>query len=193
MRGVTVNEDENSRDMDQSLFWTRASAIAWDLIQTFLAQRHVETEVLDYKGIPATERGRDHALQEIVETIAAMANTDSGIVLCGVHPHTIDKTRPGHVVGLQQRDIDGLKDKCRSHLQPPFVPETISVRIADSPEDRYVVVVRLNPETVYRPVVVRDKGVFVRIGDSTKSADLYRLRQLFSESGFGTAVRFPTA
>jgi hypothetical protein len=45
-----------------------------------------------------------------------------------------------------------------------------------------ILLIRINPEKHPRPVVLREKGVLVRIGDSNQLADLYRLQQLFVET-----------
>ncbi len=171
--------------MEYSLFWSSAATITPDLVRTFLAERHEETEVLDYKGIDPAGKDRDRGLAEVIDTIAAMANTDGGIILFGVLPDKDEKTKPGTVVGVTQRDIDSLKDRCRSHLQPPFVPETIPIVLPSLSAGRLFVVIRIDPLRDPRPIVVRERGVFVRVGDSSRIADLHRLRQLFAEEAQG--------
>lgn len=143
-------------------------------MRAFLDEGLRENEVLDYKETLNTS---------VIETVAAMANTDGGIVLLGIAKNPTDPTRPGSPIGVTLREIDSLKDRCRSLLQPPFVPEIIPVRVPDMSEERYVVVVRASPERDPVPVVVRERGVLVRVGDSTRHADWHRLWQLFSREG----------
>jgi hypothetical protein len=170
--------------MDRSLFWLPADEINLDDVNAFLNQHLEETSVLEY-----TEIRSDQDMQGVLAIITAMANTDGGIILVGISKDSKKTNQPGSLVGIDPKFIDSLKNKCRSSLQPAFVPEIIQVKISEKEE--VFLLVRINPEMHPRPVVLREKGVLVRVGDSNQVADLFRLKQLFSESGRGFGLPVP--
>ena len=165
--------------MDRSLFWTQAGAVIWDDIRSFLDQQIEETAVLDYMELHAKD------LDGAVQTIAAMANTDGGIILGGVSKGTTNTGKPGSPIGAETAIADLLKNKCRALLQPAFVPEIIPIPIPDTHLAIYLI--RISPERCPHPVVMRERGVFVRIGDSNRQADLYTLQQLFTQPSLPAA------
>jgi hypothetical protein len=120
-----------------------------------------------------------------------MANTDGGIILVGVCKDQKAANKPGNLVGMDPGFIDALKNKCGSLLQPAFVPEMIQVHMPEM--SKVFLLIRINPNVNPQPVVLREKGVFVRVGDRNKAADLYRLQQLFSKQnrGLGLPISLP--
>lgn len=168
--------------MDRSLFLLPLDQITWSDVQAFLSQHLEETSVLDYTEI--RERSHERDLDGLLEIIAAMANSDGGIILAGVSKDQTASNRPGEPVGMHPKFVDSLKNKCRSLMQPSFVPDIVSISMPDKKE--VILLVRLSPEHHPRPVLLKDKGVLVRIGDSNLRADYYRLQQLFAEVSRGS-------
>ncbi|MGB8644452.1 MAG: ATP-binding protein [Anaerolineae bacterium] len=167
--------------MDHSLFWLPANAITYKRILEFVEEHLDETAVLEYKEIGVSNK--EKAFREVLETIAAMANTDGGIILFGVRE---ENGKAKDITGVDPQDQDPIRDKCNSLLQPAFVPEIIPV--TEPATNKCVLVIRIHPDRHPHPVVLRDKGVQVRVGNRNGYADLYRLQQLFAapQLGIGT-------
>jgi hypothetical protein len=163
--------------MDKSLF--HLITINLEQLEAFLALDEVENEVLEYKG----------ALNdEVIETIAAMANTSGGLILLGVAAETRkdgerERSHPGKPVGVPRGDALRLTNKCHTLLDPPFVPEILPVPLRDS--EKVVLILRVRPDKApVRPIISRKDRVgktYIRLGETTVEADPYRLRQLFAE------------
>ena len=161
--------------MDHSLFGSPSDVITWGDIKSFLDQQNEETSVLDYMEIRS-----DKDFDGVLQTIVAMANTDGGIILAGVSKNPNETNKPGDPVGIDPKLIDSLKNKCRSLLQPAFLPEILPFPIPG--KEKIILLIRINPDLHPQPVLLKEKGVLVRVGDSNRHADLYRLQQLFSET-----------
>ncbi len=161
--------------MDRSIFLLPSDKITWNEIKAFLDQELEETAVLEYTQIKSL-----NDFEGVLESMGAMANTDGGIIIVGVSESKGPKkpNRPGGVTGIEAKWIDSLKNKCRSSLQPAWVPEMISIDIPG--QNRVILLIRINPEQCPRPVVKRQDGVRVRVDNSNQYADLYRLQQLFA-------------
>jgi hypothetical protein len=167
--------------MDRSLFLLPSDKINWNDIQAFLDQYLEESSVLDY-----TELRTEKDFEGILKIIVAMANTDGGIILVGVSKDSKETNRPGSSVGIEPKYLDPLKNKCRSLLQPAFVPEMVQIAIPN--DEKIILLIRINPERHPRPVILKDIGILVRVSDSNQHADLYRLQQLFGESKNNTNI-----
>src|SRR6266540_6643969 len=161
--------------MDRSIFLLPSDKITQNEIKAFLDQELEETAVLEYTQIKSL-----NDFEGVLESMGAMANTDGGIIIVGVSESKGPKkpNRPGGVTGIEAKWIDSLKNKCRSSLQPAWVPEMISIDIPG--QNRVILLIRINPEQCPRPVVKRQDGVRVRVDNSNQYADLYRLQQLFA-------------
>jgi len=148
-----------------------------EYLKQFLESKPEEREWLDYKR---------EVNQKVVETIAAMANTDGGgVILVGVEEEKTvggkNTEKPGDIVGVQEDDYMRLIHMCRDRLDPArYLPDIRKVWV----DGRLVLVIRIDPEGVpVRPVIVREDRVgkvFIRHGASTIQADSWTLRQLFA-------------
>jgi predicted HTH transcriptional regulator len=134
--------------MDRSLFLLPSDKINWNDIQAFLDQHLEESSVLDY-----TEIKSEKACEGVLKIIVAMANTDGGIILVGVSKGLEDVNRPGSPVGIELKYVDILKNKCRSLLQPAFVPEMVQIAIPN--DEKIILLIRINPERHPRPVILK--------------------------------------
>jgi hypothetical protein len=179
----------------RSLLYKRE--ISWEDVQHFLALREPEREWLEYK--------RDLSNQ-VVRSIAAMANTGGGLILIGVEEEREEErerererggrpSRPGRVIGVGPDDETRLVHKCRDLLDPPYIPEIWRVEIppeaprgegGSEAEPRCLLIVRVDPNRVpARPLIYiegRTARVPVRRGHTTQDADPRTLRSLFAEA-----------
>lgn len=162
--------------MNRSLY--HLQRVELDDLRRFLALDEPENERLAY-----TQELTD----DVVNTIAAMANTNGGIILIGVEERKENgkqTRRPGQILGIPKQDVDRLINKCYSFLDPPrFVPEILEVNLEET--DKIVALIRIHFEKVpVRPIIARKDRlgkVYVRYEDRDREADPIRLRQLFSE------------
>lgn len=170
----------------RSLLYRRE--ISWEAVEQFLSLREEEREWLEYKR---------EVSDEAVKAIAAMANTNGGLILIGVEESREGRGstgRPGRVVGVPPEARMRLEHQCRDLLDPPFIPEIRMVEVpagalgeGHEPEPgspRYLLVVRVDPERApIRPVIFRTGQagkVLIRRGASSVEADPRTLRNLFA-------------
>lgn len=169
----------------RSLLYKRE--ISWEDVRRFLELREPEREWLDYKR---------ELSNTVVKAIAAMANTNGGLILIGVDEESERPRRivPGRIVGVGPDDRMSLEHKCRDLLDPPYIPEIWPVEIPpealgegrETSGPRCLLVVRVDPERVpLRPVIFREGQagkVLIRRGASSEEADPRTLRDLFAAS-----------
>jgi hypothetical protein len=131
---------------------------------------------LDYKG----EFGNlDKAKKELTKDITAFANTGGGYLVIGVDKHYniagIDKT-------IQNKEIDEWVNQILSSNSDPqifyFDPKVISI-----PDSEKVIVVIHVPESTKKPHIVTEwNNYYIRINDSSKSANHNQIRDMFEFS-----------
>jgi len=171
--------------MNRSLYTLPLSDITFEDIKHFCDQRLSENPRLEYKA---------ELNDNVIRTIAAMANTDGGMILVGVPEEKEEKQKEGQD---SQRNYPGAPEgidiarksleqwvvnSCYGHLQPSWAPEVKEIRIEDKP-DRAILLIRVDRESVPSlPVFYRQKGILVRLGEGNHLADLERIRFLFQES-----------
>lgn len=111
--------------------------------------------------------------------IAALANTEGGIILVGVKDAQKEAGAP---VGVPLRSIESgtLTNLCHMGLRPAYVPEWHAVTIPGT--DRAIVVLRVDVKTAPRPIWTPEKGVLVRLDDQCRPADVDTLRRLLDPS-----------
>lgn len=169
-------------DLQQRLRWATDVTLA-DL-QALIDNEVSEGSRLDYKRELGDGR-------RVVRTIAAMANTFGGVLIVGMDESSAEEDRgfdiPGAngLVGVDPGAKEKLAGWCSNRLEPPFDPEIVSVRL---PNDRAILVVRIDEDLAPRPVVF-EHAVPVRTDHGNRAADIHRMRSLFAES---TAGRWET-
>ena len=168
-----------------SFFDLPLSAIDGAALESFLAERLSEGVNLDYK--------RELA-DSVYETIAAMANTYGGIILVGVdEDKSVDPALPVlPPCGVKRGDRERLINRAYTLLQPPFVLDVKAVQVSSGSQ---VLVVRVNPERLDRPIVIADRDdhrVKFRLEGRNAPADRSRMAALFAEPpGVGAATGVP--
>jgi len=119
----------------------------------------------------------------VAEAVAAMANTDGGVVLLGVADQGEVSTR---LVGVPAGDFDRLVDHLRALLSP--LPDIIPVAIPGA-DQRIVIVLRVDADRYLHPVVVGGKVVY-RVPGATVPADRQRVLDLARRSDRAAPSRF---
>lgn len=164
--------------MNRSLFTLPLSEITIEDIEAFCNQRLPEGERIEYKSKLNNDK--------VVQTIAAMANTDGGVVLIGVQEEKDaggQRSYPGAISGIDARNDPGLSitNRCYTNLQPAWVPEIKEIPLRED-ATKAVILVRIDENRIpASPILYRDKGVYIRFGEENRIADLERMRLLFKE------------
>jgi predicted HTH transcriptional regulator len=114
------------------------------------------------------ELKRQRSGTNVVDAVAAMANTDGGLVLVGIANEGAFADR---FTGMSQSQHLALVDQLRSLLSGQM-PEVIPVRIPDS--DLLIVVIRIDADQFETPVVVGGR-VLVRAPGQSVPADRERV------------------
>jgi hypothetical protein len=131
---------------------------------------------LDFKG----EFGNiDKAKKELAKDVTAFANSSGGFLVFGVDKFYnitgIDKT-------IQNRDVDEWINQILSSNAEPHVfyydPKVIEI-----PKQEKVIVVIHIPESTKKPHIVTEiNNYFIRVNDSSKTANHAQIRDMFSSS-----------
>lgn len=161
------------------LYSAHAHAIDYAALEAFVlaaeeADALTESLTLELKREPS---------KGVVRTVAAMANSDGGVVLVGVDE---DARGSGRLVGLAGPQVEQTVNQLRNLLPPDSQPEIVSVAIPGTP--RVVLVVRVNADNFPRPVVVGG-AVWVRTYGQTVGATRDQIRGLARESESSSDAR----
>jgi ATP-dependent DNA helicase RecG len=113
--------------------------------------------------------------ENIAKTLIAFANGAGGKLIIGVQ----DKTQK--ITGISDSDIFSYSDKLTSILHDRCVPDIIPEIYRWQVDDKIIIVVEVFPgsSTPYYLIKEgRDKGVYVRVGASTRKASPEQVQQL---------------
>lgn len=106
---------------------------------------------------------------DIAKAVVSFANTHGGQVLVGV-------TDEGQIVGVKMKKIhDHVEQILRSHCDPPLQAKVEVVNVSG----RQVASIRVAPG-VDKPYSVRDHGIYIRSGATSRIATRYELDQLMA-------------
>lgn len=158
------------------LFSTPVAAIDTEVVRDFLALKLEESFTVDYK------RGFEAA----AETVAAMANSYGGVILIGVDADPRDKNLPGDLVGVKAIDKDRLVSKMATTFDPPgWTPDVIPVSV----DDKLLLVVRIDPDSVPRPLF-HQGAVRIRLDGRNATADRRLVQLLFQQAATTPAFAY---
>jgi hypothetical protein len=132
-----------------SLFTAPEERMSEDLVREFLAAQSSNGAVRESVTL---ELKRSVNRTNVAKTIAAMANTDGGLVIVGVDEDD-PSVGPGAGV-LQDKTRLAIADQCRTMFSPAFVPEIYEIPLSDSSIGGVILVIRVEPEPDLRPVVL---------------------------------------
>jgi hypothetical protein len=151
------------------LYAAHASSVDYELVRAFVVG--AEDASLFSESLTLEVKEKLHK-GNVAEAVAALSNTDGGIVLVGVKDK--DATGEGRIVGVAKSEHDSVASSLHS-LIPEAMPEIIPVAIPGS--DRLVLVLRVDADAVPHPVVVSGK-VLTRIPGHSVPADRRRVLDL---------------
>ena len=124
-------------------------------LRAFLEAGHRESETLDYK--------RDLS-GDVSKTVAAMANSEGGIVIVGVEEDPRTKTPLRYDGFASANPLDQLNGNLSTYLDPTPRIESNVIEVGSA---AFLVVV-VHP-SMRRVVLHREKGVLVRVGDESRA------------------------
>jgi hypothetical protein len=130
----------------QALYSGPLTDVDFDLVRQFVLDAEAANLFTESLTFEAKERKSGN---NIAEAVAALSNTDGGIVLVGVK----DQVAPGEnrIAGVSQRDHDQLVASLHN-LLPAAMPQVWPVRIPGT--DKIVIVLRVDADAVAHPVLV---------------------------------------
>src|SRR5215469_13881766 len=154
-----------------------SDGIDFDLVRQFVLDAEEANLFSESLTFEAKER-RDR--NNVVEAVAALSNTDGGIVLVGVK----DKDASGvtRIVGVPRAEHDRIVRQLHD-LIPTAMPEVVPIRIPET--DRLIIVLRVDADAVAHPVMVAGKVLF-RVPGHTVPADRQRLLDLIERDKVGS-------
>ncbi len=160
-----------------------ADRIDFQLVRQFVIDAEEANLFIESTTLEAKAR-RDH--NNVVEAVAALSNTDGGVVLVGV----LDNGAVGadRIVGVPQVEHDRITSQL-NNLISTAMPEVIAVRIPNT--ERLVIVLRVNADAVPHPVVVAGKVVY-RVPGHTIPADRQRIIDLVARDSVAGALGHTT-
>lgn len=172
-----------------TLFSAPINSITLADIEEFCSYKIKECETLDYK-----QEINNQNLGKIVDTIAAMANTDGGIILVGVPEEKNEKGNqgiPSSVEGytpvVKNSIFQQISNVCRANLQPPYIPEMIDIPLEGT--DKIVLLIRINRDSLPQlPLYHRESGIKVRSGEDVKFATPAQIKLLMDESSVSKPI-----
>jgi hypothetical protein len=145
-----------------------AGTLTSEALASFLAEQIPESVNLEYKA---------EYSPRVLQSIAAMANTNGGVILLGVdEARGLPAPKPR---GVPLSELSALVDRCWSLFDPPFRPEVVPVRLDDDAE-RYVLLVRVDRTRVERPVLLEGR-VKIRLEGRNATAGRSQIVALFAE------------
>lgn len=142
-----------------SLYDSSAEEISFEVVSGFVASAlatNLLTESL------TLELKQQRSGTNVVEAVAAMANTDGGLVLVGIADSGDLADR---FVGITQAQHLALVDQLRSLLAGQM-PELIPVRIPDS--ELLILVIRIDADQFEQPVVVGGKCLYAHLAKACR-------------------------
>jgi hypothetical protein len=159
-----------------SLLACAQADVTIERIASLVASTGTETLTVDFK---------EKADTRIAECVASMANAYGGLVLVGI----TDTDRK--IVGVKTETLAHVADTLTTRLDPgDWLPEMFEVPITHDEPSKYVLVIRIRPESAPRPVMVQrakqhgGDGIFwipVRRPGGTRQATRAEMAALFAD------------
>jgi hypothetical protein len=151
------------------LYSAPASGVDYELVRAFVLSAEDADLFSESLTFEAKERRNG---SNVAEAVAALSNTDGGIVLVGVR----DKGAMGEdrLVGVPKSEHDALANSLHAVI-PEAMPEIIPVATPNG--QRLILVLRVDADAVPHPVMVGGKVLF-RIPGHAVPADRHRVLDL---------------
>jgi hypothetical protein len=151
------------------LYAAPPSEIDYELVKAFVLSAEVAnlfSESLTFEAKEKLNKGN------VAEAVAALGNTDGGVVLVGVKDK--DATGEDRIVGVPKAEHDAVASNLHA-LIPEAMPKITAVAIPGG--DRLVLVLQVDADAVPHPVTVSGKVLF-RIPGHSVPADRRRILDL---------------
>lgn len=148
------------------LYRTPINEITWADIEDFCRQQIRENSLLDYK--------RDFP-ENLEKTIAAMANTNGGIILIGIEDDDNLPKLPINGIQHQRGLAERVTNIILERISPPVLPET-QVCLDDTGA-KAVIVIRI-PQSHQTPHSVKGTTVYFRTNNVTSPESLMTLENI---------------
>lgn len=128
-----------------------------------------ESDVLEFKReLPAKDK-------KVMKTVVAFANCQGGRIIFGVDDHTHE------VLGVDGEDRARLQDMVSDMISDTCVPQLFPTFSWQNISEKLLFVVDI-PKSTQTPYYLKsegmDKGVYVRVGATTRSASPEKIREL---------------
>lgn len=153
----------------EDLYTAPAVEVDYELVRAFVLNAEA-ANLFSESLIFEVKEKRDKS--NVAEAVAALGNTDGGVVLVGVKDK--DATGEDPIVGVPKSEHDAVASNLHA-LIPEAMPEIIPVAIPGG--DRLVLVLRVDADAVPHPVMVSGKVLF-RIPGHSVPADRRRVLDL---------------
>ena len=116
--------------------------------------------------------------EKYLKSIIAFANTHGGKVVIGVEDETLQ------LVGVNEKDVFQMMDKITNAIFDNCEPQIIPNITFQTLEDKCLIIVEIYPganRPYYFKARGKEKGTYIRIGGTSRPADLIRVRELEME------------
>lgn len=151
------------------LYTAPASKVDYELVRAFVLNAE---EASLFSESPTFEAKEKRDKGNVAEAVAALSNTDGGVILVGVKDK--DATGEDRIVGVPKSEHDAVASNLHA-LLPEAMPEIIPVAMPGG--QRLVLVLRVDSDAVPHPVMVSGK-VLIRIPGHSIPADRRRVLDL---------------
>ncbi|MEW6048572.1 MAG: ATP-binding protein, partial [Bacillota bacterium] len=163
-----------------SLFTLPRGSITFDHVLDFCSQKIPEGTQVEYK---------ETFREDVVEAMAAMANTDGGLIIVGVpcqEDRQTGQKLPDTPTGFEPKGdpVQQILNWCHVYLQPQWCPDD-EIFLFPVPGDpsKVVMLIRVNRDQVPKvPVFHRRRGLLIRLGEQNRPADPHQTRELLQEA-----------
>ena len=153
----------------RDLYIAPASKVDYELVRAFVLNAE---EASLFSESPTFEAKEKRDKGNIAEAVAALSNTDGGVILVGVKDK--DATGEDRIVGVPKSEHDALANNLHA-LIPGAMPEIVPVAMPGG--QKLVLVLRVDADAVSHPVMVSGK-VLIRIPGHSIPADRRRVLDL---------------
>ncbi|MBT9139021.1 MAG: hypothetical protein DDT31_01601 [Syntrophomonadaceae bacterium] len=171
----------------ESLYTSQAAEITFRDIEFFCSLKIPENSRLEYKSYTNPNTSKED-YRNIIKTIAAMANTDGGLIIVGVPEEKESggaRSIPGDPVGIpkDKQLKQTITNLCRSNLQPAFCPEILELDTSENSKES-VFLIRVQMDKIpHLPIYhLSDNKVYVRFDEQNRPASREQLQLLFINS-----------
>lgn len=163
------------------LYTAPVSQVTYELVRQFVLD--AEAGSLFSESLTFEAKGSRNG-NNVAKAVAALSNTDGGIILLGVKEK--DATGEDRIVGVPKAELNALVSTLRSQI-PEAIPEIIPVLIPNT--ERLILVLRVHADDVPHPVMV-DGTVYYRLPEQSARADRRRVLDLVArDTADATAQR----